>query len=55
MITYETVFANIEKMTKEYGEDVIKSLKDVLTTLKDEGKTAEEAVKWIGDKLKEMK
>lgn len=54
-MTYETIFENIEKMTKEYGEDVSKSLKDVMTTLKTEGKTAEEAVKWIGNKLKEMK
>jgi len=54
-MTYETLFKNIEKMTKEYGENVSKSLKDVLTTLKNEGKTADEAVNWIGDKLKEMK
>ncbi len=51
-MTYETLFKNIEKMTKEYGEDISKSLKDVLTTLKAEGKTADEAVNWIGDKLK---
>jgi hypothetical protein len=54
-MTYETLFANIEKMATEYGEDISKSLKTVLLILKDEGKTAEEAVKWIGDKLKEMK
>ncbi len=55
MLTYETVFENIKNMTKEYGEDISNSLKDVFTTLKEEGKTAEEAVKWIGDKFKEMK
>jgi len=54
-MTYETLFENIEKMTKEYGENVSQSLKDVMTTLKNEGKTADEAVNWIGDKLKEMK
>ena len=53
MLTYEIVYENIAKMTKEYGEDISRSLKDVLTTLKNEGKTADEAVNWIGDKLKD--
>jgi len=54
-MTYEILFANIEKMATEYGEDISKSLKSIITILKAEGKTADEAVKWIGDKLKEMK
>lgn len=54
-MTYETLFANIEKMEKEYSKDFANRFKEVVTTLKNEGKTAEEAVKWIGDKLKEMK
>lgn len=54
-MTYETLFENIEKMTKEYGEEVTHAMKNIFTTLKAEGKTAEEAIKWIGDKLKEMK
>lgn len=54
-MTYEDVIRNANDMAKEYGEEISKTLKSILITLKDEGKTADEAIKWIGDNLKRMK
>lgn len=54
-MTFEQLFKNAETLTKEYGEDVTKAFKSILTMLQNEGKSADEAVEYVSEKLKEMK